>query len=70
MAVDRFVLLEPAQPIPLEAHHARDGPVAVEHPGRRLVRLAGAHQRVQPRGPELHLLRVVLVAQELRYAHR
>src|SRR5512135_3585485 len=66
MAIDRLVLLEPRQSIPLEAHQPSDGAVAfVEQPNRRFMRLPGTGQREYPRRPELDLLCVVLVAQEL-----
>lgn len=67
MAVDRLVLLEPPQRIPVETHGARHRAVAVdiEYPRRRSVGLTGAYQGVQPRRTQLHSLRVVLVAQEL-----
>ncbi len=66
MAVDRLVLLEPGQVIPLETHQSGDGAITVvEHPRGRFVRLPVPNQRERPRRPELHLLRMILISQEL-----
>src|SRR6476660_1043159 len=66
MAPDGFVLLEPGQWIPLESHQSGNGSVAVVEDARRFfVGLSVANQRESPRRAELHLLRMVFVAQEL-----